>query len=67
MNTNSQEPKYNMKLFSIIMKLNILSFNILLNFAMGLGLNKEYNNKNLLVTDIIKYLKNQTNDYIDKF
>ena len=34
---------------------------------MGLGLNKEYNNKNLLVTDIIKYLKNQTNDYIDKF
>ena len=62
MDINSNKQNKNMKIFNIVIKLNFLSFNILLNFALLLGFKNEYKNKDILVTDIIKYLNNRDNE-----
>ena len=67
MNTNTNKLSLNIKIFSIVIKLNILSLNILLNFAMLLGIKNQSKNKDNLVTDIITYLNNQDNELIDNF
>ena len=54
------EPKkegLNLKLCSILLKLQILSINILLNLAFILGIKNNTNDKNIIITDIIKNLK----------
>ena len=67
MNTNTNKLNINIKIFSIVLKLNLLSLNILLNFAMLLGIKNQSKNKDNLVTDIITYLNNQDNEFIDNF
>jgi len=61
----------NMKLYKILLKLNLLSLNILINLALILGIqikNKiKNNNKDLIITEMIKYLKSQNEKDIDNF
>ena len=54
---NQTKLKDNMKLFKILLKLNLLSFNIILNLALILGLNIENKNKDLIITEMMNYLK----------
>ena len=67
MDINSNKQNKNMKIFNIVIKLNFLSFNILLNFALLLGFKNGYKNKDIFMTDVIKYLNDQDNKYLDNF
>ena len=67
MNENTNKFNINIKIFSIVLKLNLLLLNIFINFAMLLGIKNESKNKDNLVTDIITYLNNKDNEFIDYF
>ena len=64
---NFKNFKDNIKICKILLKLNLLSFNILLNLALILGLNIENRNKDNLINDMITYLKNQNETDINNF
>ena len=64
---NQTKLKDNMKLFKILLKLNLLSFNIILNLALILGLNIENKNKDLIITEMMNYLKDQNDNDLDNF
>ena len=64
------EPKkegLNLKLCSILLKLQILSINILLNLAFILGIKNNTNDKNIIITDIIKNLNNKEEKELEEF
>jgi len=46
-----------MKICKILLKLNLLSFNIILNLSLILGINTQNKDKVKLITDMISYLK----------
>ena len=56
---NSSSFQINMKICKILLKLNLLSFNIILNLALILGINTQNKDKVKLITDMISYLKKQ--------
>ena len=64
---NSSSFQINMKICKILLKLNLLSFNIILNLALILGINTQNKDKDKLITDMISYLKNQDIININNF
>ena len=64
------EPKkegLNLKLCSILLKLRILSINILLNLVFILGIKNNTNDKNIIIIDIIKNLNNKEEKELEEF
>ena len=64
-NTNTFQA--NMKICKILLKLNLLSLNIILNLSLILGINTQNKDKDKLITDMISYLKNQDIVNINNF
>ena len=62
-NTNNKKFKLN----ELLLKLQLLFFNQLLNIALILDLRKDYHNKDIIISDIMKYLEEQDDDTIDSF